>query len=58
MTIPSEARIIFARFDGRRACGGISLDANPYRGSGPEYLADAWQDSWLATMDILRKTEA
>ena len=27
-----------------------AADQNPYRGSGQEYLADAWEDSWLDTV--------
>jgi hypothetical protein len=57
--IPVEVLTLFARFDGRRACeADVSLAQNPYRGSGQEHLADAWEDSWLDTMDILRQTEA
>jgi hypothetical protein len=51
--------IILARFEGRRACEAqVSLDQNPYRSAGQKYLADAWEDSWLDTVDILRQTEA
>ena len=50
--IPVEVLTLFARFAGRRACeANVSLDQNPYRGSGQEHLADAWEDSWLETVD-------
>jgi hypothetical protein len=59
---PSEITpfaIVLARVEGRRACEAhVSLDQNPYRCAGQEYLADAWEDSWLDTVDMLRQTEA
>ena len=48
-----------ASFEGRRACeADVPLDQNPYRRAGQEHLADAWEDSWLETVDILLQTEA
>jgi hypothetical protein len=48
-----------ASFEGRRACeADVPFDQNPYRGSGQEHLAAAWEDSWLDAVDILRQTEA
>jgi hypothetical protein len=46
--------IMVASFEGRRTCeADVPLDQNPYRRAGQEHLADAWEDSWVATVDIL-----